>query len=201
MNYWMWLFPLFSFGMGWLINKLLIKMLFHPQQPITILGIKIQGVIPKRKVQIAQRLGNLVREDLFSIDDLAATISNPTNVESLTPLIETHLDQFLNVKLATEMPMLSMFISQKTIATLKNSFMAELRLMLPDLFEKYASNLKHQIDLEKIITHKLTAIPNDRLENILIGSLQKEMRMMELLGGFIGFFIGLMLVIIIAFTA
>ena len=34
---------------GWITNYLAIKMLFRPYKEINILGLKIQGLLPKRK--------------------------------------------------------------------------------------------------------------------------------------------------------
>lgn len=34
---------------GWMTNVFAIKLLFRPLQPVNILGIKLQGLIPKRK--------------------------------------------------------------------------------------------------------------------------------------------------------
>ena len=59
--------PIIAALIGWATNFVAIKMLFHPQDPKKILGITFQGVFPKRQKQIAERLGELVAIELFSI--------------------------------------------------------------------------------------------------------------------------------------
>ena len=48
------LIPIIGFIIGYLTNYLAVKMLFHPKK--RILGI--QGVLPRRRQQIAQRIGD-----------------------------------------------------------------------------------------------------------------------------------------------
>ena len=68
------LIPLISAIIGWLTNFLAVKMLFHPKEPITFLSIKIQGVFPKRQKELSNKLGILVSEELFSIQEISKQI-------------------------------------------------------------------------------------------------------------------------------
>ena len=101
MNIWLWLIPVISAFIGWFTNWIAIKMLFHPRNPVSVLGITVQGIFPKRQQQFAQKLGKLVSEELLSFDEIANTISSPGNLEKVQPLIEKHIDHFLREKLAT----------------------------------------------------------------------------------------------------
>lgn len=201
MNYWLWLLPVISAFIGWVTNLVAIKMLFHPRNPIKFLGITIQGIFPKRQQQFAQKLGKLVSEELLSFDEIADLISSPKNLEKLTPLIEVHVDTFLKEKLAAEMPMLSMFIGDKTISKLKAVFMEELTTLFPALMHQYAGDLKEKLDLEKIVSDKVAAFSTDKLEEILFQIMSKEFRFVEIIGGVLGFLIGLVQVAISVFTS
>lgn len=201
MNIWLLLIPVISAFIGWFTNWVAIKMLFHPRQPKKILGITIQGIFPKRQIQFAQKLGKLVSEELLSFDEIANTISSPENLDKLRPMIESHVDHFLREKLSAEMPMISMFIGDKTITKLKTVFMEELTTLFPSLMKEYAGELKQQLDLEKIVTEKVAGFSSDKLESILTQIMAKEFRFVEILGGVLGFLIGLLQVAITVFTA
>ena len=41
---------------GWITTWVAIKMLFHPRNPIKILGFTVQGIFPKNQRLIAQKL-------------------------------------------------------------------------------------------------------------------------------------------------
>ena len=202
MNYWLLIFiPLISAFIGWVTNWVAIKMLFHPRQPRKILGITFQGIFPKRQKQFAEKLGKLVSAEFLSFDDIEQKISNPENLKKIMPMIEEHVDDFLRNKLSTEMPVVSMFIGDKTINKLKESFMKEIEILFPLVMKKYAANLKDELDLEKIVVEKVSAFSSDKLEEVLQQIMSKEFRFVEIIGAVIGFIIGLVQVLITQFTA
>ncbi|MBC7721586.1 MAG: DUF445 family protein [Pedobacter sp.] len=190
------LIPIISAFIGWFTNWIAIKMLFHPRQPKKILGITFQGIFPKNQKQFAAKLGKLVGEELLSFKDISTKITNPENVEKLMPVVEEHIDHFLRVKLAEKMPVISMFIGDKTIGELKGVFMEELKTLFPLLMQNYMTNLQQDLDLEQIVTQKVAAFSSDKLEDILNSIMSKEFRFVEIIGAVLGFIIGLLQIVI-----
>jgi len=167
-------------------------MLFHPRQPKKFLGLTFHGVFPKRQKQIAESLGKIVGQELLSFDDIEKTITNPENVQRILPLAEAHIDNFLRVKLKESMPMIAMFIGDKTITQLKEVFMKELEELFPVIMKNYVAHLKNDLDLEKIVVEKISSFSSDKLETMLNQILTKEFRFVEVIGAALGFFIGLL---------
>lgn len=201
MNYWLILIPLISAFIGWVTNWVAIKMLFHPRQPKRILGITFHGIFPKRQQQFAEKLGKLVSAEFLSFDDIEQKISNPENLKKVMPMIETHVDEFLRNRLKDEMPVISMFIGDKTITNLKTMFMKEIESLFPQVMKQYAANLKNELDLEKIVTEKVSNFSSDKLEEVLYQIMSKEFRFVEIIGAVIGFIIGLLQILITQLTA
>ncbi|MBC7650684.1 MAG: DUF445 family protein [Deinococcales bacterium] len=190
------LIPIISAFIGWFTNWIAIKMLFHPREPKKILGITFQGIFPKNQQQFAAKLGKLVGEELLSFKDISSKITNPDNVDKLMPFVEEHIDYFLRVKLAEKMPVISMFIGDKTIGELKNVFLEELQTLFPTLMQNYMTNLQQDLDLEQIVTQKVAAFSSDKLEDILNSIMSKEFRFVEIIGAVLGFVIGLLQVVL-----
>lgn len=190
MSYWFLLFPFVSAFIGWITNWVAIKMLFHPRNPKKILGITFQGIFPKRQQKFAEKLGKLVSAEFLSFDDIEKKISNPENLLKIMPMIENHVDDFLRNKLKDEMPVISMFIGDKTISNLKVMFMKEIETLLPIVMKQYAGNLKSELDLEHIVVTKVAAFSSDKLEEVLLQIMSKEFRFVEIIGAVIGFLIG-----------
>ncbi len=191
MSFWLLLLPLISAFIGWFTNWIAIKMLFHPREPRNFLGMTIQGIFPKRQQQFAEKLGKLVSQELLSFTDISDKLTSPDNLNRLSPYIEEHIDHFLRVKLKETMPMISMFIGDKTIAQLKTVFLEELQQLFPVIMEKYMGTLQEQLDLEKIVVEKVSAFSTDKLEEILYQIMAKEFRFVEIIGAVLGFLIGL----------
>jgi uncharacterized membrane protein YheB (UPF0754 family) len=200
MNFWLLLIPIISAFIGWFTNWIAVKMLFHPKQPIKILGITFQGIFPKRQEQFAIKLGKLVGEQLLSFSDIEQKLTNPANLQKLMPQVEQHIDYFLREKLSESMPMISMFIGDKTIEKLKTTLTTELEHLFPSLIKNYASSLKDELDLEQIVTEKVKNFSSDQLEAILYQVMSREFKFVEIIGGVLGFLIGLLQIAITLLT-
>ncbi len=191
--------PMISAFIGWFTNWIAIKMLFHPREPKRILGITFHGIFPKRQKIFAEKLGKMISAEFLSYEDIEEKIANPKNLEKLMPMIEEHVDNFLKNKLSDEMPFLSLFIGSKTIKSLKKTFMQELEILFPQIMKRYAGHLEEELDIEKIVIDKVSAFSTDKLEDILYQIMSKEFRFVEILGGVIGFLIGIVQVLITYF--
>ena len=170
-------------------------MLFHPRYPINFFGYKVQGIFPKNQVRIAEKLGQVVGNELLSFNDIQQKITSTDNLDKLKPEIEKHIDNFLNHKLKDVFPILSKFIGVKTTNQLKDAFMVELESMFPTLMNSYMHQLKSDIDLEKIVMEKVAGFSSEKLEEILIAITKKEFHFLEVVGGVFGFLIGVVQVI------
>ncbi len=201
MNYWLILIPLISAFIGWFTNWIAIKMLFHPKEPKKILGITFHGIFPKRQQQFAQKLGKLVSEELLSFKEIEEKIISPDNLSQMMPLVEEKIDLFLREKLSSVFPMISMFIGQNTINQLKVVFMKELETMFPEIIGSYMKNIESQLDLEKMVTEKVSGFSSDKMEIILNQIMSKEFRFVEIIGGVLGLIIGILQVLITLLAA
>ena len=181
---------------GWVTTWIAIKMLFHPRNPVNILGFKLQGIFPKNQQLIAQKLGQVVSKEFLSFAEIEAKVTNPENLQMLKPEIEKHIDKFLREKLSSLFPMLSMFIGEKTINQLKEAFLMELENLFPILMKSYMTKLEKDLDLEKIVTEKVASFSSEKLEDILDQITKKEFQFLEVVGGAFGFLIGLVQVLI-----
>jgi uncharacterized membrane protein YheB (UPF0754 family) len=190
--WWFYTIPFISAFIHWLTIWMALKLLFHPRQPKKILGFTLQGVFPKKQQQIAVSLGRIVGQELLSFGDIEQKITDPENVRRILPLVEQHIDNFLRNKLKESMPMIAMFIGDKTINQLKGVFMKELEELFPVIMSNYVHHLQEDLDLEKIVVEKIAGFSNDRLESMLNEFLTKEFRFVEVIGAVLGFLIGML---------
>jgi uncharacterized membrane protein YheB (UPF0754 family) len=85
-----------------------------------------------------------------------------------------------------------MFIGEKTILQLKTIFMNKLQEIFPPTLKNYMNTLRQDLDLEKIVTEKVAGFSSDELEKILYQIMSREFRFVEIIGGVLGFVIGLL---------
>jgi uncharacterized membrane protein YheB (UPF0754 family) len=198
MNWWLVIIiPVTSALIGYISNRLLIKMLFHPLKPIRIPGYTVQGIFPKRQQQLAQTLGALASKELLSFTDLEEKITSPDSIKKIMPVAEVYIDDFLRNKLKEAFPMIGMLIGDRTINTLKEIFMNELETIFPVIMKEYLQHLQNDLDLQQTITNKIAALQTEKIEAALYRHAGRELRQAGLFGAGVGLLTGLVQVVVI----
>jgi uncharacterized membrane protein YheB (UPF0754 family) len=189
--------PIIAAITGWVTNFLAIKMLFHPRKKVNLLFFSIQGIFPKRQNVLAERLGKIVSNELFSFEDIKSRFASTSTAVEINMVLDEKLEDFLEVKLKTAMPMLAMFLNSEVKEKIKDMLHQEFQNILPDILNKYSEKLEKDIDIEDIVAQKVSAFSSDKLEQILFSIMKKEFKLIEILGGVLGFFIGIIQLLII----
>ncbi len=189
--------PLIAALIGWVTNYLAIKMLFHPRKKIDLYFFSIQGIFPKRQEVLADRLGNVVANELFSFQDIKESFTSTSTARELNAVLDEKLEDFITVKLKTVMPMLAMFLNKDIKNKIKNTLHQEFQNILPDLLNKYSEKIEKDIDIRKIVYEKVAAFSSEKLEQMLFSIMKKEFKTIEILGGVLGFLIGIVQLLII----
>jgi uncharacterized membrane protein YheB (UPF0754 family) len=83
---------------------------------------------------------------------------------------------------------------------IKEGLMEEISVLLPQLIDQFTGKLSATIDIEQIVTEKVANFSSDKLEEILVSIMQKEFRFVEIIGGVLGFVIGLLQVLLTVFS-
>ncbi|NSL87779.1 DUF445 domain-containing protein [Chitinophaga solisilvae] len=184
------LLPVITACIGWLLNSLAVKMLFRPVQPVKLGFITLQGVFPKRQQALAQQIGTFAGEQLFSFAAIRTKLTDPEKVKAIIPVVEAHLDTFLREKLPKAMPVLSMFIGDSIVNQIKTLLVAELDTLFPVMISQYLDNIEQELDLKKIVSDKIAGISATQLEATTTQLLHRELRSFKWLGALTGFISG-----------
>ena len=184
------LLPLIAALIGWATNYLAIKMLFHPREPKKIFGLCFQGVFPKRQNQIAEKLGTLVANELFSMKDIGQRIEELSTQPEAMEEVGKRIEKTIRGKLISAFPMLSMFLSDDMIEKVTNLFKGELEDFMKASASGLALKMEESIDVEALVREKVSTFSSDKVEELLIGFMEQEFRFIEKIGAVLGFFIG-----------
>ena len=60
----------FGAVIGYCANRLAIWMLFNPPEPIRFLGLEFQGLIPKKRAVLAERVAEIIAADILSEEEI-----------------------------------------------------------------------------------------------------------------------------------
>jgi uncharacterized membrane protein YheB (UPF0754 family) len=128
--------------------------------------IFLYRIIPRRQQALAEKIGKAVSA-AFSFADLEKKIVDPDNIKKIMPLVEEHIDDFLRNKLKEKMPVVGMFIGNKTIDSLKEVFLKEIEDLFPQVLKQFSGNLQSELDIEKMVINKITTVRPASLEKML----------------------------------
>lgn len=183
--------PFISAFIGWFTNALAVKMIFRPRRPIRVLGITFQGLVPKRQAELARSIGHTVNEHLLSHNDVLSILNREDLQDHLDLLIRDKIADFLDNRLRLSNPMLGALINGSIRTKIESMLYDEIKRLVPELSEQMMGKLEANLNFQQIVEEKVRAFDLDKLEQIIIEIASRELRAIELLGGVLGFFIGL----------
>lgn len=183
--------PFIAALVGWFTNFIAVKMLFHPKDPVNILGIyTLQGIFPKNQKKVAENIGKMVAEELLSSEDLREKLNNPENILSIKELVEAKIDFYLNVTFPKSYPITAAIVGDKRRTKFKDTVMAEVDESVPAMIDSYMANIEEKFNVEHIIREKVNHLSPERLEDLIMKLLKREFKFIEYIGAVIGFIIG-----------
>lgn len=183
---------------GWITNILAIKLLFRPIKPvkIPILNIEILGLIPKRKNEIAANIGEVISNELLSMDDILDQALNNSNGENFNSYITDKIKNIINEKLNI-IPMPFRMMAAPYIDEILNK-------EVPNAVDEISVDLlldkaKENVNIQEIVEEKINQLDLEKLEDIIIKVAKKELKHIEILGLVLGAIIGVLQGVLVIF--
>jgi len=176
---------------GWITNIIAIKMLFKPTNPIRIkvLGLEIQGLLPKRRYEIARIIGETVEEELIDFKEIFEKIVDDENCSRIIDIVKNKIVQAINQKLPILTPQI---LKNILIQYVEEQIEKESKNVLEDLIKNIYEKTSQDIKIGKIIEDKINLFDLAKIEEITLKIAKKELKHIEMLGGILGAVIGLL---------
>lgn len=182
---------------GYITNVIAIKLIFRPINPIKIpiFNIEIIGMIPKRKLEIASNVAQVIEEQFFSFDDIIENVITEQDKQIIIDYIKVRIKLVLNEKLG---------LIPSSIRNLVQNYISEviedeIRCGVNELSEELIIKANNRINIKEIVENKINELDLYELETIILQIIKKELKQIEVLGLILGFFIGIIQGIITIF--
>lgn len=174
---------------GWVTNILAIRLLFKPYLPIRIpvLGFEIQGLIPRRKKEIATNVGQQIEKELVSMADILQTFGKAEQREDL----KIFLKIYLNNMILERIPGMLRRAMRKPVGIFVSDLLdQEGDRIITEMIEHLVDDQAQKLKLAHIVEEKINEYPMEHLEKMIVSVARKELRHIERLGGILGMMIG-----------
>lgn len=176
---------------GWITNYIAIKMLFRPYKEMNFLFFKIQGLIPKRRSEIAVSIADTVQKELISLKDITNSLNADELEEKMGAVIDKILEEKLESEITKKFPMLAMFLSDEIINKIKLMIKTSILENKETIINMFTSYLEEKVDFKKIIIENVEAFSLEKLEEITYSLAKKELKHIEVIGAILGGIIGI----------
>ncbi len=175
---------------GWFTNRIAIRMLFRPKTPVVLplTGMKLQGLIPRRRQEIAARIGEVVEKELVSIEEIVIELSAEKNRIEILRLIKSNAAKITLEKLPVFFPH---SIKEVIVDYINDIIDRQGERIIDEMAERIIHKATTEMNLRQMIEGKINQFDLDRLEEIILSVAGRELKHIEYLGALIGFFIGL----------
>lgn len=186
--------PIVSALIGYVTNYIAVAMLFRPHQPIRLVGLRLQGLVPRRQKEIARSLGSMIEHNLFSHDDIKEALKNVETSQEASNFLNEQIDIFIQ-KLAVQNPMVGMFLQGPLLDQVKVLLRDQMAEKFPALLERVVEKAEHNLDVSEIVRAKIEGFDLTKLEQIIHEVSARELKTIEVLGGVLGLLVGLVQVV------
>ncbi len=187
--------PLIAALIGWITNYIAVKMIFRPRKRISFFGIKIQGLIPKRQRELADKIGETVARDLVLHEDINKVVQGPEVIEKIHTLLTTQIDTFLG-DFASKNPMVGMMLKGPMAEQIRNALLTQVTTAIPQFLDSVMNRVEQKLDFKQVVKERIEGFDLSKLEGLIYAISSKELKTIELLGGVLGLIVGFLQVAI-----
>jgi len=174
---------------GWSTNIVAVRLLFRPIQPIKIpfTPFAIQGLIPKRHADIALSVSRTIEKELIDLEDLLRQMIESMDKAAVLSLLKEKLTKSIKAQLPTLLQSFS-----GTIEKYVNEMVDQQgEGLLTEVTETLMHKALEKVSISELVEKRILALDMESMEMMIIDLAKKELKQIELLGGVLGFLIGI----------
>ncbi len=185
------LIPLIGAVIGWITNVLAIKLLFRPYRPwkVPLLGYELQGLLPRRRAEIARSIGKVIEAELLSPELILGQILNPGMKAEIAATMVATVEKKVQANLPVIIPA---GIARMLLDYLRSIMEREAAGTLDEMVDQLSVRMKEDLSLGQMVEDRLAQMEMAGLERLVLQVAARELRHIEILGGVLGFAIGLL---------
>ncbi len=193
------IFPAVGAMVGWITNRIAIRMLFKPRRPVNILGLKIQGVIPRRHGELAMRIAETVHEKLLTSEDLGRAMNDVDWEDE----VRSTLNRILNEKgpgsIIGRIPGIAQAWKSVVLPQILDTLSKEINRLIARYRNVFIQKIRDSVDIRNLVAQRVEQFELEALEDMVMNLARKEFAHIEIVGAVTGTVIGIVQGLIMVF--
>ncbi len=183
------LLPIVGAAIGWVTNYAAIKLLFKPHEPREILGFRFQGLIPKRRKEIARSIALAIEREILSKEDIASMLGNIEWKREVEHIVDDVIDHRFGSRRFKAIPLIGL-VSENLTYHIKHLLTKEVLRQVDTKKEELVTRFRDKVDLKEVMISKIDNLDFLSFEKLLSDIIARELKHLEYLGALMGFMIG-----------
>ena len=172
---------------GWFTNYLAIRLLFRPYNEINLVIFKLQGLIPKRRHEIAVNIAEVIETELISIREIGDKLDTSSfEYDDLDDFLDRLVKEKIKAELLEKNPFLKMFMNDGILNKMRDYIKKLILDNKEELFQLLLKSIEKNVDLKGHIIENMDNFSLREIEDIIIKISKKELKHIEILGGILG---------------
>lgn len=181
--------PILTALIGWGTNWLAIRMLFRPHEPHKVLGLTVQGLLPRRRMELAEKVAEVIERELLSQHVIREELDKIDVHQYVDGFIKRVVREKLGVKLQ-KIPLIGSFVNDSTLGMLERAALEAVHEEIEPMREHLADDLESHLQVKEIVRTRIETYEIQHLENVVLEVARRELRAIEWLGAVLGFLVG-----------
>jgi uncharacterized membrane protein YheB (UPF0754 family) len=174
---------------GYFTNWLAVKLLLKPVKPVNILGFKLQGLLPRRQADLADRISEAIAREFLTEKDITAFLSQVDPRATLHRLFLQKWEENIG-EIMADHPFIKMFLSTEKLNGIRDKIADILTRDSGNLMETLLAEIEGKIDLRDTLRRNILAFDVSQLNEIIEEIGYKEFSEIAWIGGVLGVAIG-----------
>jgi len=138
---------------------------------------------------LARTIAHTVEKELISHRDIKAILSTSEFQDQTREVLHTKLQEYLIARINSS-AFLTLLLSPDLVTKFTTVIMDEVRAAMPDIIDSLFESVEKKIDFQRIIQEKIENFDVMKLEKVIYSISSKELTAIEVIGGVLGFIIG-----------
>ncbi len=181
--------PLLGGVIGYVTNRIAVKMIFRPIRPISFLGIRVQGLIGKRQHELAESIGRVVGDHLVQHKDIVGSLAQFDFEKLLAEIVDRGIGP--KIEELRALPLIGGFLTEERITEMRESIVARVLSHKDVILERLEDAVEKGLDVQALVREKVSALSIEKLESLVLEVASRELRAIEALGAVLGVLIGI----------
>jgi len=174
---------------GWFTNWIAVKLLLKPVRPINLLGFNLQGLLPRRQAELADRISEAIAREFLTEKDILAFLSQVDPAVAMRNLLNKKWDEKVG-EFLDSIPFAKAFVSPQILHTVRDKIGEALSADSGALSEELVRSLQGKLDLRETIRRNILSFKVERLNSIIEEIGKKEFGEIAWIGAALGVAIG-----------